>query len=202
MNVLITKSSRVLLVVSLVGVMFLDVASLSIVKSKSQEVTFLPREDVPFFSESVQVGLPVRLRIPEASVDASIETVGIDSDGVMEAPVGGKNVGWFQFGSRPGEMGSAVMDGHFGQWKNGEGSVFDDLSILGPGDRVFVDDDTGKTHTFVVRESREYDPSADAREVFDADDAKSHLNLITCEGAWDSISKSYSKRLVVFTDKE
>lgn len=28
------------------------------------------------------------------------------------------------------------------------------------------------------------------------------LNLINCEGAWDKISKSYSKWLVIFTDKE
>ncbi|MFZ2299818.1 MAG: class F sortase [Candidatus Moraniibacteriota bacterium] len=54
----------------------------------------------------------------------------------------------------------------------------------------------------MVRESRSFDPDADALDVFSSDDGKAHLNLITCEGVWDKASKRYSKRLVVFTDKE
>jgi len=50
------------------------------------------------------------------------------------------------------------------------------------------------------------DPSADQSKhptlETASSDAKAHLNLITCEGVWDKVSKSYSKRLVVFTDRE
>src|SRR3989344_2613905 len=35
-----------------------------------------------------------------------------------------------------------------------------------------------------------------------APDGAAHLNLITCEGAWDKVSRTYSQRLVVFTDRE
>jgi hypothetical protein len=58
------------------------------------------------------------------------------------------------------------------------------------------------TTTFVVRESRSFNPNADASDVFNSNDEKSHLNLITCEGSWNKDSKSYSQRLVIFTDKE
>lgn len=54
----------------------------------------------------------------------------------------------------------------------------------------------------MVRELRTYGPKDDVTNVFNSSDGQAHLNLITCEGIWDKASKSYSKRLVIFTDKE
>jgi len=150
----------------------------------------------------LSMSTPMRLKIPKINVDAAVELVGLTSGGAMGAPKGGKNVGWYSTGPQPGDIGSAVIDGHFGRWKNGEGSVFDNLNTLQKGDRLSVEDEKGAIITFVVRESREYDPNADATDVFSSDDEKSHLNLITCEGVWNKDSKSYSGRLVVFADKE
>lgn len=48
-------------------------------------------------------------------------------------------------------------------------------------------------------ESRTYNPGH-ADEVFHQGDDGSHLNLITCDGVWDGVEKSYSKRLVIFAD--
>lgn len=145
---------------------------------------------------------PVRLKIPVIDVDSAIEFVGTTQNGNMGTPKKPENVAWYQLGSRPGENGSAVIAGHYGTWKNGQGSVFDNLNKLNQGDKIYVEDDKGTIINFVVRESRRYDPSADAKDVFDSSDGKAHLNLITCEGTWNKDSKSYSQRLVVFTDKE
>lgn len=147
-------------------------------------------------------GFPVRLNIPSINVDAPIEYVGLTPDGAMDVPKERANVAWFELGSRPGENGSAVIAGHYGRWKDGVGSVFDDLNKLRKGDILYVEDDKGTIISFVVRESRSYDLNADASDVFYSNDGESHLNLITCEGVWDEVSKSYSERLVVFTDKE
>ena len=147
------------------------------------------------------VGRPAHLKIPSINVDAPVEYVGITSDGAMDAPKERANVAWFNLGSRPGEIGSAVIAGHYG-WKNGKGSAFDNLYKLRKGDKIYVEDDKGVIISFVVRESRRYDPKADSSDVFGSNDGKPHLNLITCEGVWDKVSKTYSKRLVVFTDKE
>lgn len=152
--------------------------------------------------EKADSGLPVRLKIPKINVDAAVDPMGTTPSGAMEIPSGSKNVGWYKFGPHPGDNGSAVIDGHYGRWKNGEGSVFDDLNNLEKGDILYIDDEKGATTTFVVRESRKYDPNADASDIFESSDGKAHLNLITCEGIWDKASKSYSQRLVVFTDKE
>lgn len=148
------------------------------------------------------IGNPIRLKIPRINIDAPIGPVGIMQDGAMEAPVGPRNVGWFRFGPRPGDVGSAVLAGHFGRWKTGEGSVFDNLGKLIKGDKIYIEDENGMVATFIVRELRTYDPNADASGVFASGDGKAHLNLITCEGIWDGIKKTYSNRLVVFADKE
>lgn len=152
-------------------------------------------------SENIDAGLPVRLTVPGISVDSRVESVGLAFDGTMDTPKGSDAVAWFHLGQRPGKHGSAVITGHSGVWKNGEETVFNNLHRLHKGDKLYIEDAGGMITAFVVRETRIYDQNADTSEVFHSDDGKSHLNLITCEGVWDKVSKSYPGRLVVFTDK-
>ncbi len=151
--------------------------------------------------EQPNTGLPIRLKIPAISVDAAVEQVGLTASGAVDTPKNQDNVAWFKLGQIPGAIGSAVMDGHYG-WKKSKPSVFDNLYKLSIGDEIYVEDEKGVVTTFVVREKRRYDPTADAVRVFTLKDEKSHLNLITCEGDWDKDSKNYSRRLVVFADKQ
>jgi LPXTG-site transpeptidase (sortase) family protein len=150
---------------------------------------------------SAIVALPVRLEIPEIGVDAAIEYVGLTAQGVMGVPVGPSDVAWLDQGPRPGANGSAVIAGHEG-WKDGVAAVFDNLGKLKIGDKVYVLDGQGTKVTFVVRNMKTYDQNGDVPEVFASSDGKAHLNLITCEGTWNATQKSYSNRLVVFTDGE
>jgi LPXTG-site transpeptidase (sortase) family protein len=152
--------------------------------------------------ETVKSGLPVRFVIPKINVDATIEYVGVTSDGsAMDVPKKPADVAWFNLGPRPGEIGSAVIAGHYG-WRNNVPAVFDNLRKLIIGDTVYVEDAEGATATFVVREIRTYTQQADATDVFISSDGLAHLNLITCEGTWSKAQQSYSNRLVVFTDKK
>jgi LPXTG-site transpeptidase (sortase) family protein len=160
----------------------------------------LNKKITPSPQENVNLSLPVRLKIPSINVDAPILSVGLTRDGAMDVPKGPADVVWYKFGPRPGELGSAVIAGHSG-WKNNMPAVFDNLYKLKKGDKIYVESDTGVITIFVVRESRSYNPEADARDVFYSNDGASHLNLITCEGIWNEITKSRSERLVVFTDK-
>lgn len=151
-------------------------------------------------SSSAYFSYPVRLKIPSISVDAVIERVGLTPDGAMDVPESRRDVAWFDPGTHPGEYGSAVIAGHYG--KNSEGgSVFDLLHTLRNGDVVSIEYDTGASVSFVVRESRRYNQTADASSVFTSSDGKAHLNLVTCEGIWDTNLQGYSRRLVVFADK-
>ena len=144
--------------------------------------------------------VPTRLKIPSIGVDAQIESLGLTKGGAMDAPVGPSNAGWYNLGPKPGEIGSAVMDGHFG-WKNHIPAVFDNLSKLKKGDTIQVVDGNGVTTTFIVRETKILSADADATQVFTSSDNKSHLNLITCNGKWDTTTKNRPSRLIVFADK-
>lgn len=143
------------------------------------------------------LGSPVRLTIPDINVDADIQYVGVTQAGEMEVPSNTVDVGWFKIGPRPGEKGSAVISGHV-DGKKGEAGVFTNLYKLKKGDKLYIKYDNGKSTTFVVREKRTYSPGY-AEEVFSLND-RAHLNLVTCDGVWDGAKKSYSKRLVVFSD--
>lgn len=153
------------------------------------------------FPEQSGPGLPVRLKIPGIKVDAAIEYVGLTPDGAMDVPKKRDNAAWFEAGQLPGDIGTAVIAGHYGR-QYGKGSVFDNLHKLRKGDKVFVEDDKGASIVFVVRESRRFAAAANATDVFGSDDEGVHLNLVTCEGVWDNALGGYPKRLVVFTDKE
>lgn len=152
--------------------------------------------------EPVSLELSLRLKIPKINVDAKVESVGVTADGTMDIPKDLTALGWYNLGVSPGSIGTAVIAGHYGWWKDGILGVFNDLNKLQKGDKLSFEDKKGVITTFVVRESRSYNSNADASDVFGSSDGKSHLNLITCDGVWDEASKSYSTRLVVFTDKE
>lgn len=146
------------------------------------------------------LGIPIRLTIPAINVDAAIEPMGVSDNGTMEVPNSIVNVGWYKLGIRPGNAGSAVIAGHV-DGKNGEPGVFARLHELQPGETILVTDDANQTVQFTVRERRTYNPKADATVVFNQTDGK-HLNLITCDGTWDTAKKSYDQRLVVFADAQ
>ncbi len=145
--------------------------------------------------------LPIRLKIPKIKVNAAIEYIGINSKGEMGIPKLPRDAAWYNLGPRPGEIGSAVISGHV-NWYNGATSVFANLNKLKIGDEITVQDSKGVSITFVVRKIHEFTSKEDASEVFVSNDGKAHLNLITCDGVWDKKTKQYSKRLVVFADKE
>lgn len=147
------------------------------------------------------IGEPVRIMIPSINLDSTIEKVGLKSDGSMDVPKTPLNTGWYALGPRPGEIGSAVIDGHV-DWWYGAPAVFPNLYKLKADDKIIVEDEFGSYMSFVVRRTQSFGASDDATTVFISNDGRAHLNLITCTGVWDYRSNQYSNRLVVFADKE
>jgi sortase A len=141
---------------------------------------------------------PERLIIPKIGVDANVQHVGITKAGNMAVPNNYTDVGWYRLGSAPGDLGNAVIAGHL-DTGFGRPAVFLDLDELIPGDEIIVRDASGEVVTFVVERLATYDyTNAPMEEIFGTS-TEARLNLITCDGLWDPDTKSYSKRLVVFT---
>jgi sortase A len=142
--------------------------------------------------------LPARLEIPSLNIHASVQDLGINAAGAMQAPDNFVDVGWYKYGVPPGYTGSAVIDGHV---DNGLGlnGVFKYLDNIKVGDDVYVVTQGGYTLHFVVTDIEVY-PYTDAPTdlIFGQDDA-ARLNLITCDGTWVNGKDTYNERLVVFT---
>lgn len=173
---------------------------LSVVNSPAATLATAPA--LALSSKQISPGLPARLIIPAINVDTAVESLSLNKDGTMAVPENLSNVGWYQEGPKPGEIGSAVIDGHYGNWLDGQTGIFNDLSKLQTGDKIFVEDSLGQRQIFIVKELKTYNSAASAKEIFTSTDRGIHLNLITCDGAWNNATQSYSERLVVFSDKE
>lgn len=111
----------------------------------------------------------------------------------MDVPDGSTNdVGWYQFGTKPGDTGSAVIGAHvFAAFKN--------LNKTKVGSDIYVSDAGGKRLHFRVTKTQVYalkDLTPDM--LFTQSDGK-HLNLITCAGQPTADGSTYTHRLVVYT---
>ena len=195
--VILVTGPALVLSVFLFSAMIFNHRFLGLSSNGSEHVSITTAAPSTHQQEQEKIELPARLKIPSIKINAAIEQKSLTPDGAMDVPDNHNNVAWFSLGTRPGDKGSAVIAGHSG-YKVGK-VIFDDLNQLGKGDKVYVEDTSGKSFSFLVREIRVYDSDAYTPEVFVSDKGK-HLNLITCAGVWDKSKKNYSKRLVVFTD--
>jgi len=145
--------------------------------------------------------IPVRLQIPALNIDANVQQVGLTFKGNMGIPSNFTDVAWYRYGAVPGDVGSAVIDGHVDNGLSLAG-VFKHLVDLKAGDDVYVAMASGDRVHFKVRDSEYYDyTSAPTALIFNENDA-SLLRLITCNGDWVSQDKTYDKRLVVTAVKD
>lgn len=189
--------SKLLLAFLIVGLILL---AYSVSLMYGQNVAFHTMA-IPTVAESTKTTVaPVLLQIPSLHIDAPIESVGVTRAGAMDVPQNIESVAWFGLGVVPGDVGSAVIGGHFG-WKDQQSSAFDHLAQIREGSLINITSASGTVITFKVRQIKTYAWNADAKEIFISTDGKSHVNLITCAGKWEAKNKTYLERIVVFADK-
>jgi LPXTG-site transpeptidase (sortase) family protein len=169
-------------------------------QGSSAEMASLTGGQIAPSIQQASTTFPIQLKIPEIKVDSALEYVGLTGQSAMAVPAGPTDAAWFYLGPSPGNVGSAVIAGHDG-WKNNIPAVFDNLYKLRKGDKVYIENANGTVITFTVSRLQTYQENQDASAVFFSSDGGAHLNLITCEGIWNAITKSYSNRLVIFTDE-
>ena len=152
-------------------------------------------------SNTSKKAVDLSLKIPSLRINTVLEQVGLTKQGAVDAPKDILKAAWFNLSVRPGVKGVAIIVGHFGS-KNGVSSIFTNLSRLKIGDQISTNDASGLVTNFVVTKIEKYDQNLEVPAIFIASDNKAHLNLITCNGNWNKITKSYPQRLVIFTDKK
>ena len=181
------------------GVVFATTLVRSVYYAPSGEMASTTLEAMAPAREAVPGDLPARLRVPTLGVDAHVKHVGVNEAGKMATPGNFVDTGWYKYGTVPGFVGSAVIDGHVDNGLALPG-VFKRLGELQEGDEIFVDTASSTPLRFVVTKVESY-PLAEVplEQIFTAKD-KARLNLITCEGIWVKENNTYDRRLVVYTE--
>jgi hypothetical protein len=140
---------------------------------------------------------PIRVRIGAIGVVAPVVPVGADpATGAAQVPASVRTVGWYQFGPRPGEPGSAVLVGHVDSATQGIGSLFR-LRELRPGAVIKVRFADGALRSFSMVGMRTYPQGALPARIF-ARSGRPVLVLITCGGPFDRATRSYADNVVVY----
>ncbi len=140
-----------------------------------------------------------RITIPRFNVDAPVIVLGIDENGVMEAPEDPWDAAWYDFTARPGEGSNAVFSGHV-DWtfENGPaGAVFWDLKNLVLGDVISVELVDGASYSYSVISREQVDPNnVDINRIV-GPTAEEYITLITCGGQFDPVTGHYPNRTIV-----
>lgn len=130
------------------------------------------------------------LEVPALDVRAPLVAVGFNDDGGMEVPDDVREVGWWKYGSAPGD--NIVLAGHISSRIQGKG-VFYHLTDLRPGDKVFLDG-----ASFTVRETVTIVKHALPVEEIFIGDAVEELVLITCGGGFNPQINRFDSNTIVW----
>jgi sortase (surface protein transpeptidase) len=154
-------------------------------------------DQVPFPSKQTIINNPTHLAIPGARVDAHVIPVGVTKTNNLDVPPNFVQVGWYEYGAKPGQVGNAVLDGHVDNGGSVAG-VFKHLRDLKPGDDVYVSGGDGSHLHFKVQRSDVYLTSKFPSDVvFNQNDGQPILKIITCHGSFVPSTGTYDHRLVV-----
>ncbi|MFJ3880451.1 class F sortase [Streptomyces sp. NPDC090077] len=143
---------------------------------------------------ALPASVPDRIKIPGIKVDAPLDTVGLDAQGVMQEPDFAKpdDAAWYKDGPTPGEAGAAAIVGHMDTPQAPE-AVFYNLKTLKQGQEIEVHRTDGTTAVFAVDAVDTFKKDAfPTGKVYGDTRGKAELRLITCGGDltadrhWDS----------------
>ena len=140
--------------------------------------------------------VPARLRIPSLGVDAPVGPVGKAADGSVEVPSRWEEVGWYDRGVRPGEVGPAVLLGHVDS-KAGP-AVFVRLPQARPGTVVEVVGTGGGVTRFRVDRVQQYPKTRFPTDAVYLPALSPQLRLVTCGGSFDRSTGHYRDNIVVY----
>jgi len=140
---------------------------------------------------------PVELRIPAISLDVSLSTLGLNTNGTVQVPTDIQQPGWYELGPSPGQDGSAVILGHVDSYKGP--AVFFNLRSLTTGDLIDVNLADGATAQFKVTSLATYAKTAFPDQQVYGSHGYSALQLVTCSGVFDTRTGHYLSNIVVST---
>ncbi|HMN98291.1 MAG TPA: sortase [Miltoncostaeaceae bacterium] len=147
--------------------------------------------------EAQAASRPTRLRVPDLSVDAPVNAVGINlRKGELAVPADISRTGWWRDGASPGDAaGSILVGGHVDSARSGPGA-FVRLDEARAGMRVQVVSADGRTRAYRVVSVRQMPKDRLPTDIWSLE-GRNRLSLVTCGGRFDRSTGHYLDNIVV-----
>jgi hypothetical protein len=126
--------------------------------------------------------LPGHILIPNLCIDGALQTTSRRSDGALVIPESVRQVGLWDGGSGLTDArGTTLLAGHVTSAGQGAGALFR-LSLVQPGDEVYLVDQAGHARRWVVIELQEVARTRLPDNVFAGRTGPRTLKVVTCGG--------------------
>ncbi|MDN5790253.1 MAG: sortase [Micrococcales bacterium] len=141
---------------------------------------------------------PTRLEIPAIGLASSdFVSLRVQADGVITVPGAADEVGLYDGGPTPGQLGPSVLAAHV-DTPSGRKGIFWDLGAVKPGQQVIVSRADGRRVRFAVDRVQAFKKSEFPTDlVYHGDFARAEIRLVTCGGPTDNRNE-YRDNVVVF----
>lgn len=145
--------------------------------------------------QPVDAAAPIRAEVPGIG-GVPIDPVGVSGDGQAEIPEDISRVGWYQYGSAPGDgEGSVVLMGHRDS-RGGQGVLFT-LPVVQVGAQIVVTDAEGVRHPYRVVSNESIAKTVVPLADLFAREGPPRLLLISCGGPYDRDRGGYLENVIV-----
>lgn len=142
---------------------------------------------------------PRYISIPELNVFSRVKSLGLDKQKAVDVPNNIYDVGWYNLSAKPGSSsGASLLVGHVSGWT--ADGVFKHLDKLKAGSKIVIETGNGKKLSYQVTSISHYKADSVPMDSILAEDVKGtpDIKLITCAGKYNSNTKDFSERVVVY----
>lgn len=151
---------------------------------------------------TVAADMPKYVTINSLNVWSRVMRVGVDAKSQIGTPKNVYDTAWYDGSAKPGQPGTAFIDGHvLGPTKGG---VFANLSKIKAGATVSVTMGDNTKYSYKVVATEKVDAnSIDMQKVLKPyGSAQQSLVLMTCSGTYLKGTETFDKRLIVYAVRE
>lgn len=142
----------------------------------------------------VEVSSPASIEVKDLDINQRVQPVGVDDNNDFDVP-SATEIGWYKYGSSPGEIGSTVMAAHVDF--NNEVGVFFNLRHISIGSEISIKSTNGENFKYKVVDKSIFDKeNAPLSKIFSRT-GPDRLYLVTCGGEFDPSTTSYNGNVVI-----
>jgi len=151
----------------------------------------------PAFGQVLPASAPTKIDIASIGLNSTnFVNLSIAADGTLTVPGSADEIGLYDGGPTPGQLGPAVLGAHVDS-KQGPG-IFYRLGSVKPGAQINIGRADGSSTTFTVDRVASYPKDQFPTDlVYHGDFTRSELRLVTCGGTFDKV-KHYLDNVIVF----